>query len=132
MIDMNAKINRVKLNITPQNIIQQTSLSNWDVILVSGVWYKYEELTLLVCKLKKAFCEGKSVYVCDPSGTIKLFAKNKEFKTVAEYKLSDYTFKLIGFRETEVLKLQHHMSKEEKCIEKFKYLLNGLNMSLFL
>ncbi|XP_054278697.1 electron transfer flavoprotein beta subunit lysine methyltransferase-like isoform X3 [Macrosteles quadrilineatus] len=131
MIDMNAKVNKVKLHITPKDLIQQTNLTRWDVVLVSGVWYKYEELTLLVSKLKMAFNNGKSVYLGDPSGTIKLFANENEFKTVAEYELSEYTFKLIGFKETEVLKLRHYLSNEEKIVEKYKFLLDGLNMSMF-
>lgn len=128
---MNAKLNHVGLNITNKKLIQETSLTNWDTILVSGVWYTYEEVSQLVFKLRMACKAEKPVYIGDPSGTIKRFAHDGEMQTVAEYVLSDYTFKLIGFKETEVLKLRQYVPKEEAIIEKYKYLLNDLNMSMF-
>lgn len=130
-IDMNSKINNVKLIITNRNLLKEGSLVEWDTVLVSGVWYTYQEVTQLVFKLRMAINAEKPVYIGDPSGTIKRFAHDGEMKTVAEYELSEYTYKLIGFRETEVLKLRHFIPKEEAEIEKYKYLLNDLNMSLF-
>uniref|UniRef100_A0A1B6HYD7 ETFB lysine methyltransferase n=2 Tax=Homalodisca liturata TaxID=320908 RepID=A0A1B6HYD7_9HEMI len=130
-IDMNAKLNNLTVNITNKNIIQETNLGNWNVVFVSGVWYKYEEVSQLIFKLRMACDNGIAVYVGDPSGTIKAFAQEGEMKTVAEYECSEYTFKLLGYKETEVLKFQHYVTKEDEIIEKYKYLINDLNMSLF-
>uniref|UniRef100_A0A1B6KJD8 Uncharacterized protein n=2 Tax=Graphocephala atropunctata TaxID=36148 RepID=A0A1B6KJD8_9HEMI len=99
---MNAKLCRVSLEITSDNLVgTDKNFQNWDVILVGDLFYDWKVVDPLMPMLREACMQGKTIYFGDPSTLMK--NNHKDLTTKAMYNLSQFTTDWSGHTETQVL-----------------------------
>lgn len=101
-INLNAKLNRVNLEITKNNLVNKDSkFINWDLIFIGDLFYDWKVIDPLMPLLREACKQGKTIFFGDPSTIMK--NNNKDLTTKARYNLTEFTTEWSGHTETEVL-----------------------------
>lgn len=101
-INLNAKLNRVKLVIRKENMVgKENQLENYDVIFIGDLFYNWRVVDPLMVDLRRACKQDKVIFLGDPSTILK--NNNKDVTTKARYNLSEFTTEWSGHTDTEVL-----------------------------